>query len=209
MLASVWHLLKHYRRCRTPLCWYKDGESMIVGPELVMRTNEKVRLIKERMRMAQSRQKSYADQRRKPLEFSEGDHVFLKVTPITGIGRAIKSKKLTPKFVGPYQILKRVGPVAYQVALPPHLANLHDVFHVSQLRKYVHDPSHVVEQDAIQIRDDLTIEQLPARIVDRREKHLRGKTISLVKVEWDQVTGDATWELEERMKDQYPDLFTG
>ena len=83
------------------------------------------------MRASQSRQKSYADPDRRPLEFEEGEHVFLRVTPTTGVGRAIKSKKLTPKFTGPYQILRRVGPVAYQIALPPFLSNIHDVFHVS------------------------------------------------------------------------------
>nr|KYP60651.1 Transposon Ty3-I Gag-Pol polyprotein [Cajanus cajan] len=119
------------RRCRTPLCWYQDGESVVVGPELVLQTTEKVKLIQERMKTAQSRQKSYAEKRRKPLEFVEGEHVFLKVTPTSGVGRALKAKKLTPRFVGPYQIIHRVGPVAYRLALPPSLSNLHDVFHVS------------------------------------------------------------------------------
>ncbi|GAU51685.1 hypothetical protein TSUD_414990 [Trifolium subterraneum] len=101
------------RKCQTPLCWYKDGESTLVGPELVQQTTEKIKLIQEQMKTAQSRQKSYADQGRRPMEFQEGDHLFLRVTPTTGVGRALKSKKLTPKFIGPYQILKRVGPVAY------------------------------------------------------------------------------------------------
>ena len=100
------------------------------------------------MQIAQSRQKSCADHGRRPLEFKEGDHVFLRVTPY-GVGRAIKSKKLTPKFIGPYQILRHVGPLAYKIALPPHLSNLHDVFLVSQLRKYVADPSHVIEPDEV------------------------------------------------------------
>ena len=87
------------------------------------------------MRATQSRQKSYADKRRRPLEFEAGDHVFLRVTPTAGIGRALKSRKLTPRFIGPYQIMRRIGPAAYEMALPPHLGNLHNVFHVSQLRK--------------------------------------------------------------------------
>ena len=113
------------------------------------------------MRTAQSRQKSYSDKRRRPLEFQEGDHVFLRVTPMTGVGRALKSRKLTPKFIGPYQILRRIGPVAYQIALPPNLSNLHNVFHVSQLRKYIPDPSHVIESDVVQLRDNLTYETNP------------------------------------------------
>ena len=135
----------------------------MVGPEIVQQTTEKIKMIQEKMRMAQSRQKSYHDKRRKSLEFQEGDHVFLRVTPITGVGRALKSKKLTPRFIGPYQILERIGEVAYRIALPPSLANLHDVFHVSQLRRYVHDPSHVVQVDDVQVRDNLTVETSPMR----------------------------------------------
>ena len=96
------------------------------------------------MKASQSRQKSYHDKWRKALEFEKDEHVFLRVTPITGVGRALKSRKLTPRFIGPYQISERVGEVAYQIALPPSLSNLHDVFHVSQLRRYIADPSHVV-----------------------------------------------------------------
>nr|KYP50015.1 Retrotransposable element Tf2 [Cajanus cajan] len=122
------------------------------------------------MRATQSRQKSYSDKKRKELEFKEGDHVFLKVTPCTGVGRALKSCKLTPRFIGPYQIHKRIGEVAYQIALPPSLSNLHSVFHVSQLRKYIHDHSHIIESDNIQLKDNLTYETVPLRIDDKRVK---------------------------------------
>jgi len=119
------------RRCRTPLCWYQHGESILVGPELLQQTTEKVQLVRDRLRASQSRQKAYADRRKRPLEFEVGEHVFLRVTRTTGVGRAIHSRKLSPKFLGPYQILRRIGPVAYEIALPPQLANLHPVFHVS------------------------------------------------------------------------------
>ena len=169
---------------------------------------ERVKMIQEKMKISQSRQKSYHDKRRKALEFQEGDHVFLRVTPTTGVGRALKSKKLTPRFVGPYQILKRVGEVAYRIALPPSLSNLHDVFHVSQLRKYSADPSHVVQLDDIQVRDNLTVEVLPIRIDDREENTLRGKKIALVKVVWGGPAGESlTWEREDQMKESYPALF--
>ena len=196
------------RRCRTPLCWYETGENAVLGPEIVQQTTEKIKIIQERMKASQSRQKSYHDKRRKPLEFQEGEHVFLRVTPTTGVGRALKSKKLTPRFIGPYQITKRVGEVAYQVALPPSLSNLHSVFHVSQLRKYVPDPSHVIHMDEVQVRENLTIEALPLRIEDRKVKNLRGKEIALVKVMWGGPTGGSmTWELESKMKESYPELF--
>ena len=196
------------RRCRTPLCWYESGESVVLGPELVRETTEKVKLIQEKMKASQSRQKSYHDKRRKDLEFQAGDHVFLRVTPVTGVGRALKSKKLTPRFIGPYQISDRVGNVAYRVALPPNLSNLHDVFHVSQLRKYISDPSHVVSMDDVQVRDNLTVETMPVRIAEREMKTLRGKEIALVKVVWLGATGESmTWELESKMRDSYPELF--
>jgi len=163
------------RRCRTPLCWQQDGESVVLGPKFLQQTTEKVKVIQDCMHATQSQQKSYADKRRRPLEFEAGDHVFLLVTPTVGIGRALKSRKLTPRFIGPYQITRRIGPAAYEIALPPHLANFHNVFHVSQLRKYVADPTHVLEQDDVQVREDLTMGIGPVRIMDSQVKQLRGK----------------------------------
>ncbi|XP_057745452.1 uncharacterized protein LOC130963342 [Arachis stenosperma] len=134
------------------------------------------------MLVAQSRQKSYADQRRKPLEFEEGENIFLKVTLTTIVGRAIKIKKLNPRYIRPFEILKRIGPTAYKIALPPHLLNLHDVFHMSQLCKYTPDPSHILEPESVQVREDLTFPVTPVRIDDTSIKHLRRKEVSLVKV---------------------------
>ena len=180
----------------------------MLGPNVVQQTIEKVKLIKEKMKESQDRQKSCHDKRRKDLEFREGDHVFLRVTHVTGVGRALKSRKLTPKFIGPHQISERIGKVAYRVSLPPHLSNLHDVFHVSQLRKYVSVPSHVIPRDDVQVRDNLTIETLPVRIEGREVKRLRGKEIPLVKVVWEGAAGESlTLELETRMRESYPELF--
>jgi len=141
-------------------------------------------MIQERLKTSLSRQKSYADQRRRPLEFSVGDHVFLRVTPFTGVGRALKSKKLTSKFIGPYQILRKIGLVAYEIALPPPLANIHNIFHVSQLRKYVSDPSHILESDSIQVKENLSFEVKPIRILDSQVKQFRGRSIPMMKVLW-------------------------
>ncbi|XP_050908855.1 uncharacterized protein LOC127122589 [Lathyrus oleraceus] len=104
--------------------------------------------------VSQSRQKSYHDKRRKALEFQKGDHVFLRDMPVTGVGRVLKSQKLTSGFIGPYQILQRIGEVAYRISLPPLLDNLYDVFHVSQLRRYILDPSQVIQMDDVQVRDN-------------------------------------------------------
>jgi len=111
--------------------------------------------VRDRLQASQSRQKAYVDRRRRPLEFEAGEHVFLRVTRTTSVGRVIRSRKLSPKFLGPYQILRRIEPVAYEIALPPQLANLHPIFHVSQQRKYVFDPSHVFEAEDVQVREDL------------------------------------------------------
>ncbi|XP_015932050.1 uncharacterized protein LOC107458354 [Arachis duranensis] len=160
--------------------------------------------------LSKSRQKSYADQRRKPLEFEEGEHVFLKVTLTTGVGRAIKTKKLNFRDIGPFEILKRIGPVAYRIALPPYLSNLHNVFHVSQLRKYTPDASHVLEPEPIQVREDLTLPVIPVRIDDTNIKRLRRKEVSLVKVAWSQAgIEEHTWELESNMQKDCPHLFSG
>ncbi|XP_068483255.1 uncharacterized protein [Phaseolus vulgaris] len=197
------------RKYRTPLCWYQDGETVLVGPELIQQTTKKVKQIQERMKAYESRQKSYADKRRKPLEFATEDHVFMRVTPTKGVGRVIKLGKLSPEFVEPYQILRRIGPVAYEIAIPSQLANLHNVFHVSQLRKYIPNPSHVLEVDNVQIKDNLSFEAKPVRIEDHQSKQLKGKTINTVKVVWDDKFGDSTWELEETIRETYPYLFFG
>jgi len=170
------------RKCRTPLCWYQDGEAILVGPELLEQTTENIRMVRDRMQVSQSRQKAYTDRRRRPLEFAVGDHVFLRVTRTIGVGRALRSRKLSPKFLGPYQISRRIGPVAYEIALPPQLTNLHPIFHVSQLSKYVFDPSHVLEAEDVYIREDLTMEVPPVALEDSRVEERRGKPVSLVKV---------------------------
>jgi len=149
-------------------------------------------MVRNRMKTFQSRQKAYVDRRRRPLEFATGDHVFLRVTRTTGVGRALRSRKLSPKFLGPYQILRRIGPMAYEIALPPQLANLHPVFHMSQLRKYVFDSCHVLEAEDVQIREDLTMEVPSIALEDSRVEERRGKPVSLVNFIWDWRTGDST-----------------
>ncbi|KAL0560766.1 hypothetical protein IC582_001179 [Cucumis melo] len=136
------------------------------------------------MLSAQSRQKSYADVRRKDLEFDVGDMVFLKVAPVKGVLRFEKKGKLIPRFVGPFEILERIGPVAYRLALPPSLSTVHDVFHVSMLRKYVADPTHVVDFEPLQISEDLSYKEQSVEILAREVKMLCNRGILLVKVLW-------------------------
>ena len=132
----------------------------------------------------------------------------MRVSTVTSVGRALKSKKLTPRSISPYQILEKVGSVTYRVALPPNLSNLHDVFHVLQLRKSISDPSHLITMDYVQVQDNLIIETIPMRIEDCEMKKLRGKEITLVKVVWAGAAEEnATWELESKMQEAYPELF--
>ena len=132
--------------------------------------------------MAQSLQKSYVDVRRRPLEFEVGDHVSLKVNPKRGVVRFGKRGKLSPRFIGPFEILERMGTAAYWLALPPSMSCVHEVFHVSMLRKYTPDPAHVVDWGQIEIHTDETFEEGPVCIVDSRDQVLRCKTVRLVRV---------------------------
>ncbi|RVX19278.1 Transposon Ty3-I Gag-Pol polyprotein [Vitis vinifera] len=196
------------RPCRSPLCWIEMGESRLLGLEIVQETTEKIQFIKEKLKTAQDRQKSYADKRRRPLEFEEGDWVFVKVSPRRGIFRFGKKGKLAPRFVGPFQIDKRVGPVAYKLILPQQLSLVHDVFHVSMLRKCTPDPTWVVDLQNVQISENTSYVEEPLRILEVGEHRFRNKVIPAVKVWW-QHHGieEATWEPEEEMRRHYPQLF--
>jgi hypothetical protein len=196
------------RKCRSPVCWYEVGERRLMGPELIQITSDKIKVIRDKLQTAQSRQKNYADKRRCNLEFSVGDNVFLKVSPTKGIFRFGKKEKLSPRFIGPFEILERVGVVTYRLALPPNLSSIHPVFHVSMLRKYLSDPSHVLEVQPVELRKDMTYEVQPIKIVDRQVRKLRSKDIASVKVVWSgHPREEATWELEEEMLNKYPFLF--
>jgi hypothetical protein len=128
------------RKCRTPLCWDQTRERQFFGSELIQEAEEQVRIIRENLRVAQTIQKSYADNRRRPLEFEEGDYVYLKVSPLRGMKRFQVKGKLSPHFIGPIMIFRRVGEMAYQLELPASLSDVHNVFHVSQLKKYLRVP---------------------------------------------------------------------
>ena len=149
------------RPCRSPICWTEVGESSINGPDLIRDTSEKVSLKLQRLLTDQSRQKSYADVRRRPLEFEVGDHVFLKVMPKRGVVRFSKRGKLSSRFIGLFKILERVGTIAYRLALPPNMSGVHEVFHVSILRRYTPDPAHVVGWGEIEVDTDGTFEEGP------------------------------------------------
>ncbi|XP_073057205.1 uncharacterized protein [Primulina eburnea] len=196
------------RKCRSPLYWDEVGERKMLGPELVQQMVDVVALIRQRMKTAQSRQTSYANVRRRPLEFNVGDHVFVKIAPLKGVMRFGKKGKLSPRYIGPFEVLDRIGERAYRLALPPDLDRVHNVFHVSMLRKYLSNPSHVLRHEALDLLTNLSYEEMLVQIIDRKVKVLRNKEIGFVKVLWrNHVIEEATWEPEEEMRQRYPVLF--
>ena len=198
------------RPCRSLICWTEVGERSITGPDFIRDTSDKVGMIRKCLLTAQSRQKSYADVRRRPLEFKVGDHVFLKVMPKRGVIRFGKRGKLSPRYIRPFEALERVGAVVYQLAFPPSLSTVHKVFHVSMLRKYTLDPTHIVDWGELVVDADGTFEEGPVLIMDSREQVLRGKTVRLVKVLWQhRRVEEATWEREDTIRANYPLLFEG
>ena len=172
------------RPYRSPICWTEVGESSITGPNLIGDTSEKVSLIRQRLLTAQSRQKSYVDVQRRPLELEVGDHVFLKVMPKRGVVRFGKREKLSPRFIGPFEILERVGTVGHWLALSPSMSGVHEVFHVSMLWRYTPDPAHLVDWGEIEVDTDRTFEEGPVCIMDSQDQVLRRKTVRLVRVLW-------------------------
>ncbi|GJV51576.1 putative reverse transcriptase domain-containing protein [Tanacetum coccineum] len=197
------------RKCRSPVIWTEVGESQLIGPELVQETTEKIFQIKERLKTARSRQKSYADKRRKPLEFKVGDRVLLKVSPWKGVVRFGKKGKLAPRYVGPFEIVECVGPVAYRLKLPQELSCVHDTFHVSNLKKCLAEPDVQVPLDEIEIDENLRFVEEPIEIVERDVKKLKRRRIPLVKVRWNSRQGaEYTWEHEDQFRKKYPHLFS-
>ena len=146
--------------------------------------------------------------RRRPLEFEVRDHVFLKVMPKRGVVRFGKRGKLSPRFIGRFEILEMIGSVAYRLALPPSMSGIHEVFHVSMLRKYTLDPAHVVDWGQIEVDTNGTFEEGPVCILDSRDQVLRRKIVRLVRVLWKHYgVKESTWEREDTMRATYPFLF--
>ncbi|GJY22428.1 putative reverse transcriptase domain-containing protein [Tanacetum coccineum] len=161
------------RKCRSPICWSEVGDSQLTGPELVRETTKKIVQIKNRLLTARSRQKSYADVRRKPMEFSVGDMVMLKVSPWKGVIRFGKRGKLSPWYIGPIKIIERIGPVAYKLELHEKLRGIHNTFHVSNLKRCLADENLIIPLEEIQLDDKLHFIEEPVGIMDREVKQLK------------------------------------
>src|SRR3954468_17759412 len=201
------------RRCRTPLNWTETGDSQIFGPDHLRQAEEQVQLIRDRLRTAQSRQKSYSDLKRRELTFQPGDFVYLRVTPLKGMQRFHVHGKLAPRFIGPFKVLSRRGEVSYQLELPSELAEFHDVFHVSLLRKCLQVPDkpevfRKVDHHALDLNQDLTYREFPLQILEEQVHLTRRRKLKFYKVQWRHHTEDeATWEREEYLRKEYPQLL--
>jgi hypothetical protein len=196
------------RKCRTPLMWSEVGDRVIESSDFIKTAEEKIAEVRENLRIAQSRQKSYADKKRQELKFDDGDHVYLKVSPIHGTRRFRVHGKLTPWYIGPYPVIKKIGIVAYKLKLPERLADVHDVFHISQLRKCLRVPEEQVVSGTLDLQDDLQYQEVPVKIVDTMTKRTRTKAFNLCKVQWSRHTeAEATWEKEDALREEFPHLF--
>jgi ribonuclease HI len=196
------------RKCRTPLMWSEVGDRVIEGPDFIAAAEDKVAEIRENLRAAQSRQKSYADKRRRPLSFNVGDHVYLKVSPIRGTRRFQVRGKLAPRYIGPFLIVKKVGAVAYKLQLPQEMSDVHDVFHVSQLKKCLRIPEEQVTPQTIDLQDDLRYQEVPVKILDTVTRRTRNSTFRICRVQWSRHSeAEATWEREDALRAEFPNLF--
>nr|GEV48386.1 putative reverse transcriptase domain-containing protein [Tanacetum cinerariifolium] len=193
------------RKCRSPICWIEVEEAQILGPELIQETTEQIIQIKQRMQAARDRQKSYADLKRKLMEFQVKDKVMLKISPWKGVVGFGKRGKLNPWYVGPFKILERVGYVSYKLDLPEELSRVHNTFHVSNLKKCHADEPLAVPLNGLHVDDKLHFVEEPVEIMDRKVKRLKQSRIPLVKVRWNSKRGpEFTWEREDQFKQKYP-----
>ncbi|GJX74543.1 putative reverse transcriptase domain-containing protein [Tanacetum coccineum] len=197
------------RKCRSPVCWAEVGDAQLTGPAIIHETTEKIVQIKSRIQAARDRQRSYANIRRKPLEFQVGDKVMLKVLPWKGVVHFGKRGKLNPRYVGPFKVIERVRTVAYKLELPQQLSRVHNTFHVSNLKKCLSDESLVIPLEELRVDDKLHFVEEPVEVMDRKIKQLKRSRIPIIKVKWNSKRGpEFTWEREDQFKKKYPHLFT-
>ncbi|GJW06999.1 putative reverse transcriptase domain-containing protein [Tanacetum coccineum] len=186
------------QKCRSPVCWSEVGQVQLTGPDLVRETSEKIIQIKQRMQTALDRQKSYADKKRKSMDFQVGDKVMLKVSPWKRVVHFRKRGKLNPRYVGPFKVLEKVRAIAYKLKLPQELSRVHNTFHVSNLKRCYFDDLLTVPLDGLHIDDKLQFVEEPVKIIDREVKKLRHSRVPIVKVRWDSKRGpEFMWERED------------
>ncbi|WVZ81419.1 hypothetical protein U9M48_028799, partial [Paspalum notatum var. saurae] len=176
------------RRCGTPLFWNQTGEKRGVRARPYRDPEQQIKMVRENLRVARSGRKSYAD-----------------VSPMRGIRRFNMKGKLAPRYIGPFKIVERKGEVAYKLELPSNLSGIHNVFHVSQLKKCLRNKHH---REGLDVREDLTYTEHPVKILETSERVTRNRRVKMCRVQWKHHTEDeATWEREEELRATYPGLF--
>jgi hypothetical protein len=194
------------RRCRTPLNWIEPGEKVIFGPDIVEEAEAAVRRIQDNLKAAKSCQQTYANKRHRPLPFKVGNHVYLRVSPMKGVKRFEVKGKLAHRYIGSFPILEKCGTVAYKLDLPPSLAGVHDIFHVSQLKKCLKAPVDIVFPEVTPLKADLYPKH-PTKILDQKDRVTRRKTIKFFKIQWCNHSEEkATWESEDFLCFRHPDF---
>jgi hypothetical protein len=194
------------RRCCTPLNWIEPGEKVIFGPDLVEEAEATIRHIQDNLRAAKSRQETYANKRHRPLEFRVCDLVYLRVSPMKGVKRFGVKGKLAHCYIGLFPIPKKCGTVAYKLDLPPSLVGVHDIFHVSQLKKYLKAPVDVVLPEKTPLKADLSYPEHPIKILDQKDRVPRRKMIKFLRVQWSNHTEEATCESDDFLRSHHPDF---
>jgi hypothetical protein len=194
------------RRCRTPLNWSEAGERTLFGLDLVKDAEEKVDVIRENLKLAQMRQKSYHDKGTAPRHYEVGDYIYLKVSPTKGVQRFGVKRKLAPRYISPYEIIEVCGPVAYRIQLPNRFSVVHNVFHVTQLKKGVKVPeTEIIAEANAWIEPDFSVVEHPLRMLDQKERQTRRQTVKMYKIQWSHHTEEeATWETEHFLNTKYP-----
>src|SRR5215216_5662467 len=170
------------QRCRTPLNWSETGERQLFCPEMIQEAEEQVRIVREKLKTTQSRQKSQYDRHHKAVTYEVGEKAYLRVTPLRGTHQFGVKGKLAPRYIGPFRILARRGLVAYQLELPPQFSHVHDVFHVSQLHRCFKDSEREVDPELIEVQDDRTYKEHLIRILEEVERRTRQKVTKFLKV---------------------------
>nr|GFA82347.1 putative reverse transcriptase domain-containing protein [Tanacetum cinerariifolium] len=177
------------QKCRSPVCCAKVGDVQLTRPKIIYETTKKIVQIRQRLQAAKDRQRSYANVRRKPLEFQVRDRVMLKVSPRKCVIRFRKKGKLNPRYIGPFQILERIGPMAYKLELLEELRNVHNTFYVSNIKKCLCGESLVIPIKEIWLDDKLNFTKKPVEVMDREVKQLKQSRIPIVKVRWNSKRG--------------------
>jgi hypothetical protein len=196
------------RPCRMPLSWSESGERVIFGLDIMKEVEEKVRQIRTNILTVQSRQKRYTDKRQHPLEFEVENHVYLRVSPMKGVHRFGIKGKLALRYIGPYPIIDKYGPMSYQVELPSKLSGVHNLFHISQLKGCLKPLTDVVVKDTIPLEPDLTYKTHSIKVLDQQDRVTRNKTTRFYKIQWnDHSEDEATWEHEDFLRSNYPEFL--